>query len=127
MWNPRARKWSSTSETHLQGGFQTTGFAVSYFFNKDRLGLDDYSTLATYDLVKHLSAHQIGEPICAYVQSEQNLIVPRGAELPRLYGRVAAACSGRLPDSKTISEINILVYRGVPLEVAESIYHLLLS
>lgn len=127
MWNPRSRKWSSTSETHLQGGFQTTGFAVSYFFNKDRLGLDDYSTLATYDLVKHLSAHQIGEPICAYVQSEQNLIVPRGAELPRLYGRVAAACSGRLPDSIITNGINILIYRDVPLEVAESIYHLLLS
>lgn len=126
-WNPRSRRWSSTSQTDRPGSYQTKGFAVSYFFNESDLALDDYSKLATYDLVKHLSAQQIGEPLCAYNSEESTLIVPRGAELPRLYGRAVAACSGLLPESRTVDGVNMLVYRNVPLEVAETIYQLLLS
>ena len=53
------------------------------------------------------------------------LVVPLGADLPGLYGRVAALCSGRAPvvSVKTRS----IGYRDVPRWVADALNSLLAS
>jgi hypothetical protein len=124
-WDHRSRTWISTSDSSKMGAYQTLSFTTAYFFNTSDLHLDDYSLMASYDLVKHLSAHAANEPLCSYDAANRTLSVPLGADLPRLYARAICACSGRLPE-KT-NDTRELRYLDVPQVVAEHLYWLLSS
>lgn len=124
-WHHPSRTWISTSDSSKMGSYQTHSYTTAYFYNSSDLRLDDHSLMASYDLVKHLSAHAAGEPLCSYDSANQTLSVPLGADLPRLYARAICACSGRLPE-KT-NDTRELRYRDVPQVVAEHLYWLLSS
>lgn len=76
-------------------------------------------------LVKHLAARAAGRPILGWVEAGSTLVVPLGADLPGLYGRVAAACSGREPVVST--RTRTLGYPDVPRHVADRLNALLLG
>lgn len=107
------------------GSYQTLSSTTSYFFNDSDLRLDDHSLMASYDLVKHLSARAVGEPLCSYNPDSKTLIVPLGADLPRLHARALCACSGQLPVKP--DGVRELHYVNVPQAVAEHLYWLLSS
>lgn len=79
--------------------------------------------LSTIHLVKHQAARASGRPLTAYLSSTRTFIVPLGAELPALYGRALALCSGRAP--VVSPRQRVVAYRDVPLDVAEQMQHLL--
>jgi len=124
-WDHRSRTWVSTSDSSKIGAYQTLSFTTAYFFNTSELRLDDHSHMASYDLVKHLSAHAANEPLCSYDAASRTFSVPLGADLPRLYGRAVCACSGRLPWKP--EGVRELRYVDVPQVVAEHLCWLLSS
>lgn len=79
--------------------------------------------LATVHLVKHLAAREAGRPLTAYLGNSKAFLVPLGAELPAVYGRVLSLCSGRPP--AVSPRQRVVAYRDVPLDVAEQVQHLL--
>jgi len=122
-WHHRSRKWlSAENDWTKQGSYQTLSFTTSYFFNTTNLPPDGTSLLASYDLVKHLSAQLESEPLCAYDSSTAILSVPLGADLPRLYARAICGASGLLPKKTTNSELH---YTNVSATLAEHLYWLL--
>ncbi len=76
-------------------------------------------------LVKHLAAQAAGSPLIGYVDAGQVLVVPMGADLPGIYGRVAMLCSGRPP--QVSRSTRSLGYVGVPRAVADRVNSLLAS
>jgi hypothetical protein len=81
--------------------------------------------IASVQLVKHLAARAQGHPLLAHLPESGTLVVPLGADLPGLYGRVAALCSGQppIPSPRTRS----LAYLTVPKPVADGLASLLTS
>lgn len=83
------------------------------------------AALGTVQLTKHLAARHAGRALLAYDAGQQVLAVPLGADLPGLYGRAAVLCGGLLPAPDEVKPL--LVYRGVPLHVANALNSLLTS
>jgi hypothetical protein len=122
-WDHSSRKWRSIGlDWSQQGSYQTVSFTTSYFFNPSTIPPDGLSLLASYDLVKHLSAHLEGQPLCAYNPETKVLAVPLGADLPRLYARAICGASGMLPTKMSGSELH---YYNVSEALAERLYWLL--
>lgn len=78
---------------------------------------------ASIQLVKHLAAQAAGRPLLGYVETGQVLVVPMGADLPGIYGRVAMLCSGRPPQLSRSTRS--LGYVGVPRTIADRLNSLL--
>jgi hypothetical protein len=81
--------------------------------------------VGTSQLVKHLAARSAKMPLLGYLEGSQTLILPLGADLPGLYGRVAALCSG-LPPQTAIAR-RAIGYGGVPRHVADRLNSLLVD
>ncbi|SER61072.1 hypothetical protein SAMN05216199_0671 [Pedococcus cremeus] len=75
--------------------------------------------LASVQLVKHLAARAAGRPLLAHLPQSQTLVTALGADLPGLYGRVAALCSGAPPSPSP--KTRCLAYPGVPSRVARGL------
>lgn len=69
-------------------------------------------------LVRHLAAADQAISLVAYTRDRRRLIVPRGGELPGLYGRAAALCSGRAPVQRHDWTV---AYPSIPPDVAGEI------
>ncbi len=102
----------------LQSSFMSTYVHVS----SEELA-EGCGRVATAQLSKHLAALDAGRPLLAYDTKQQQLLVPLGADLPGLLGRVAVLCSGRLPLADT--KRRVIVYRDVPEDVAQGLAGLL--
>ena len=104
----------------LEQSFKTTTLWVDHEGATARRG-----RLGSIQLVKHLAARALGAPLLGYLESQSTLIAPMGADLPGLYGRAAALCSGRPP---TVSvRTRSIGYPDVPRQVADVLNSLLAS
>lgn len=81
--------------------------------------LDRTAQVGSVHLVKHLAARAARRPLLGWLPSSSVLVVPVGADLPGLYGRAAAACSGREPVAS--SRTRALGYHDVPRHVADEL------
>jgi len=81
--------------------------------------------IGSVQLVKHLAARAQGRPLLAHLPKSGTLVVPLGADLPGLYGRVAALCSGQPPIASP--RTRTLAYPTVPKRVADGLAGLLTS
>lgn len=79
--------------------------------------------VGSIQLVKHLAALAHGQTLLAHLQPSGTLVVPLGADLPGLYGRVAALCAGQPPLSSP--RTRSLAYLSVPKPVADGLTGLL--
>jgi hypothetical protein len=87
--------------------------------------LSRHARVGSAQLVKHLAARAAGQPLVGWLPRTQTLVVPLGADLPGLYGRVAMLCSGRPP--QTSRGARSLGYSDVPKWVADALTTLLVS
>lgn len=85
--------------------------------------VDRTARIGSVQLVKHLAGRAGGRPLVGYVPSNEVLVVPIGADLPGLYGRVAALCSGRRPLVST--RTRSIAYLDVPRDIADGLNSLL--
>ena len=68
-------------------------------------------------LAKYLEANRAGVRLVTYYQDREAIVVPRGAELPGLYGRALVLMTGQLPKPMVLKkggrERKCLAYEGV--------------
>ena len=116
----------TTATVEAPGAYRLqSSFMSTYVHTTSEELAQGAARLATAQLSKHLAALDHGRPLIAYDQKQQHLLVPLGAELPGLLGRVAVLCTGRLP--LTDIKRRVVVYRDVPEDVAQGLAGLLAS
>ena len=104
-------------------------YRLAQSFRTICLWLDDEGARArrgrvgSVQLVKHLAARAKGKVLLAHLSTSETLVVPLGADLPGLYGRVAALCSGLPPIASP--RTRSLAYLAVPHRVADGLAGLL--
>ena len=76
--------------------------------------------LGNAQIVKHIANSWAGDPLVGYNSRSGSVVTPLGADLPALYGRALALCSGRAP--REIVNHRMLQYPSVPRTVADIIY-----
>jgi hypothetical protein len=118
-WDTSTARWESAALADRPGAYKLTGTRTLYGIRTHQdLGRGSLG-IGTVQVVKHLAALQAGTPHAAYRPASSSLLVPLGADLPGLYGRAAALCSGRLPCR--LQEAPLLCYHDVPPEIAGAI------
>ncbi|HEY3546066.1 MAG TPA: hypothetical protein VGK17_08225 [Propionicimonas sp.] len=121
-FNPRTTSWAPADDLGAVGAYRLGKFVA---LDVIRTAADVANrTVATSEvrLSKHTAVHMlIGKMLVAYSAATGELRVPLGADLPGLYGRAAVLASGEPPASSGQD----LVYRHVPLELAQQLVHLL--
>ncbi len=118
--------WSGCQGVDAPGAYRLQASFLTTYVHVDAEELvDGTARRATAQLSKHLAAHVAGRPLLAYDDAQRQLLVPLGAELPGLLGRVAVLCSGRLPLADT--RRRVVVYPDVPQDIAEGLAALLVS
>lgn len=116
--------WVSTPGIAGPGAYRLTQSFRSVTLWVDHDGVQDRTgRIGSVQLVKHLAAKASGQPLLAYLPGTSTLVVPLGADLPGLYGRVAALSSGLPPLPSPRSRA--LAYPNVPAPVAEGLAALL--
>jgi Arc/MetJ family transcription regulator len=116
--------WVSTPGIAGPGAYRLTQSFRSVTLWVDHDGARDRTgRLGSVQLVKHLAAKASEQPLLAFLPGTSTLVVPLGADLPGLYGRVAAICSGLPPLPSPRSRA--LAYPSVPRSVAEGLAALL--
>lgn len=122
--------WIPTHTTNCPGAFRVDGGSGwTYFFRSQEDVTTSRAALGSAYLVKHLAALHQGVPLVAYLDQEELLVVPMGADLPGLYERAACLATGSLPRLTKLrvqgDSLNVLGYSGVSHEQARHLVSLL--
>jgi hypothetical protein len=99
-----------------------------FYVNSELLG-QGLGISASATTVKYLAANSSLIPLTKIRDRDESILVPLGARVPGLYGRVLALCSGS-PERKITSNAtgkSMHKYANVPREIAELIARLLIS
>ncbi len=124
-WDPLTARFQQVADASAAGAFRLTGSVRQYIYRTARDVAEMRATVGDARIVKYLAAADTGLAIVGYDARTGVLYVPLGADLPGLYGRVAALCSGGLPRDNHNDQI--LEYPNVPPDVAAHLSHLLLN
>ncbi len=124
-WNPDTARFERANDASSPSAFRLTDFSRRYIYRtaEDIAGMR--ATVGNARIVKYLAAADRGRSLIGYDSAQKVLYVPLGADLPGLYGRAAALCSGNPPSENR--EEWILEYRNVPADIAAHLSHLLMS
>jgi hypothetical protein len=118
-WDTATAQWASAALADRPGAYKLTGTRLLYGIRTDHDFVQGTLGVGTAQLVKHLAALQASNPHVAYHPTTSSLLVPLGADLPGLYGRAAALCSGRVP--ARLQAAPLLCYHHVPPDIAGAI------
>lgn len=126
IFDPQAATWRATPGVGVPGAYRLEqSFKRLSIWVSHQGAVQRTAQVGTVQLVKHLAAKALGRPLIGYLESSRTLIVPMGAELPGLYGRAAALCSGQPP--RVSPATRSIGYQHVPRPVADRLCSLLLS
>ncbi|WP_157520168.1 hypothetical protein [Nocardioides dokdonensis] len=124
LFSLRDASWQTVPGVGISGAYRVEQSFRRLSIWVDQQGaVDRTARIGSVQLVKHLAGRAGGRPLVGYAPSSQALVVPIGADLPGLYGRVAALCSGRLPSVSTRSRS--IAYLEVPRDIANGLNSLL--
>ncbi|WP_300646131.1 hypothetical protein [Nocardioides sp.] len=124
MFSLRDASWQNVPGVGAPGAYR-----VEQAFRRLSIWVDQGGAISrtarigSVQLVKHLAGRAAGRPLLGYLSASEALVVPIGADLPGLYGRVAALCSGQLPRSSP--RTRSLAYLDVPRDIADGLHSLL--
>jgi len=124
--------WTQTSDLASPGAYRLRrGFETFYAYASPADAADRQVAPASVYLAKHLAANSAGTALAVYVPSQQQIIVPRGCDLPGLYARALVLCSGEQPRRAKVTagnmKINCLLYSGIGQETADLLLTLLMT
>lgn len=120
----RAAAWITTPGVAMPGAYRVEQSFKTVSIWVDEQGARDRTCrIGSVQLVKYIAALHTGSPLTGYLEDRSLLVVPMGADLPGLYGRVASLCSGLQP--LTSPATRSIAYQNVPREIADSINTLL--
>lgn len=120
FWDTTSASWHPTESLARVGAYRLKDFGSTYSI---RTGDDIESGtigLGNAQIVKHIANMWAGDPLIGYHSLSGSVVTPLGADLPSLYGRALALCSGRAP--REIVNHRMLQYPSVPRSVADVIY-----
>jgi hypothetical protein len=125
MWDHESATWRPATSVAAVGAYRLRTFAPTYVV-RSRDDLDRGTVgLATAHLAKHMANGWARDPLAGYHSASGSVVVPLGADLPGLYGRVLVLCSGHVP--VVIESSRMLQYRSVPREIADVVHARLTS
>lgn len=125
IWNHESATWRPATSVAAVAAYRLRTFAPTYVV-RSREDLEKGTVgLATAHLAKHIANGWAGDPLIGYHDKSGSVVVPLGADLPGVYGRVLALCSGHIP--VVIEKSRMLQYRSVPREVADILHDRLTS
>ncbi|ANJ28099.1 hypothetical protein [Agromyces aureus] len=120
FWDTASASWHQTESLVRVGAYRLKDFGSTYAIRT----ADDIASgtigLGNAQIVKHIANLWAGDPLVGYNSRSGSVVTPLGADLPALYGRALALCSGRAP--REIVNHRMLQYPLVPREVADIIY-----
>ncbi len=124
--------WAATTDVDRSGAFRLTkGFERIYVLRTEADVERREAARASVHLAKHVASAWAGKPLAVYMEAKQTLVVPRGCEIPGLYGRAAALASGVMPRPAQIkagaSKRKVLAYTGIDRVTADRLHALLNS
>lgn len=118
--------WRVTPGVGVRGAYRLEqSFRTRTIWVDTAGALSRHGRVGSVQLVKHLAARATGRPLIGWLPRSEMLVVPLGADLPGLYGRVAMLCSGRPPQPSRATRS--LGYANVPRWVADALTTLLVS
>ena len=122
--------WVQTNDVTNPGGYRLSrGFERIHTFRSERDVEDGLAARGSVYLVKHLAANALGKSLVMFLPKRQQVVVPRGCDLPGLYARAVVMASGQLPQAGKVpvgeERRNCLVYRDVRQDQADLLVTLL--
>ena len=124
LFSLRDASWQPVPGVGVSGAYRVEqSFRTVSIWVDQRGAVERTARVGSVQLVKHLAGRAAGRPLLGYIPASNALLVPIGADLPGLYGRVAALCSGQLPQVST--RTRSIAYLGVPRDVADGLNSLL--
>jgi hypothetical protein len=118
IWDTAVARWEPVNSIARPGGF------APMYGIRSRADVDVGAIAFCGPYVaKHVANLWARDPLAGYHAASRSVVVPRGCDLPGLYGRALVLCSGRLP--VTADRIRMLQYRDVAPEVAAHIHRCL--
>jgi hypothetical protein len=129
-FDPHSATWTPTSEVSIPGGYRLIrGFERLHVFRTERDVREGTAARGSVYLVKHLAANFLGLSLVSYLEERRALIVPRGCDIPGLYGRALVMATGRLPSQVALAvgtaKRNCLAYDGITQQQANLLVTLL--
>jgi len=126
IFDPAQASWVAVPGVGARGAYRLEqSFRSSTIWVSDDGALRRTAKPGGIQLVKHLAARVESRPLLGHLESSNVLVVPLGADLPGVYGRVAMLCSGTPP--MVSKATRSLGYAGVPKHVADRLNTLLAS
>lgn len=120
VWNTNSASWQITDSLASPGAYRLKEFRSFYVIRSAEDIEGGQVAIGNAQLVKHIANGWANDPLAGYHMLSGSVVVPRGADLPGLYGRALSLCSGRAP--REIGEHRMLQYPSVPREVADAIF-----
>jgi hypothetical protein len=125
IWDTTAAAWIPATSIAAVAAYRLRTFASTYVI-RSRADLEGGTVaLATAHLAKHLANAWAGDPLIRYHGRSGSVLVPLGADVPGLYGRALALCSGRVPTVRR--DTKILQYHSVPKSLASVVHDRLMT
>jgi hypothetical protein len=120
FWDTSAASWRQTESLIEVGAYRLNGFGSAYAIRSAEDVASGTIGLGNAQIVKHIANLWAGDSLIGYNSRSGSVVTPLGADLPALYGRALALCSGRAP--REIVNYRMLQYPSVPREIADIIY-----
>jgi hypothetical protein len=119
VWDTSSATWLPATSIEATGAFRLRDFGSIYLV-RSRYDLASGSgALATAQLAKHIANSWARDPLIGYHSRTGSVVVPLGADLPALYGRVLSVCSGKAP--RELPDGRMVQYPDVPRQVANAV------
>ena len=120
FWDTTSASWQPATSLAKVGAYRLKDFGSTYAIRS----ADDVASgtigPGNAQIVKHIANSWVGDPLVGYHSRSGSVVTPLGADLPALYGRALALCSGRAP--REIVNYRMLQYPSVPRAIADIIY-----
>lgn len=120
FWDTTSASWHPTTSLVRVGSYRIKDFGSTYAIRSAEDIASGTIGLGNAQIVKHIANLWARDPLVGYNSRSRSVVTPLGADLPVLYGRALALCSGRAP--REIVDHRILQYPSVPRTVADIIY-----
>ncbi|SEB63465.1 hypothetical protein SAMN04489806_1356 [Paramicrobacterium humi] len=121
FWDTASASWHRTESLARVGAYRLRHYGSTYAIRT----ADDIASgtigLGNAQIVKHIANLWANDPLVGYNSRSGSVITPLGADLPALYGRALALCSGRAP--REFVNHRMLQYPSVPRAVADVIFN----
>jgi hypothetical protein len=119
-WDTQSAAWMPSNSLASRGAYRLKEFRTLYVARSHQDIQSGTAAVGTAQLVKHLANSWAGDPLAGYHAKTESVVTPLGADVPTLYGRALALCSGRAPLEH--SKSRLVQYPEVPRTVADVIF-----